>query len=91
MPDYIQIVGEPSGRKATRPVRTISLDHGGWEARKTPATGEVFSLDFPLYRTYRDLAFGTIQLRFESFKWKPVRLNKPDYGGQYGKDDRDCA
>ena len=32
------------------------LDHVGWEARKTPATGEVFFLDFYLYRTYQDLA-----------------------------------
>jgi hypothetical protein len=29
----------------------ISLDRLGWEARKTPAAGEVFFLDFPLYRT----------------------------------------
>jgi hypothetical protein len=28
----------------------------GWEARKTPAEGVVFFLDFPLYRTYQDLA-----------------------------------
>jgi hypothetical protein len=28
----------------------------GWEARKTPAAGEVFFLDFPLYRTYQGLA-----------------------------------
>jgi hypothetical protein len=34
----------------------ISLDHLGWEARKTPAAGYVFFLDFPLYRTFRDLA-----------------------------------
>jgi transcriptional regulator with GAF, ATPase, and Fis domain len=26
----------------------------GWEARKIPAAGEVFSLDFYLYRTYQD-------------------------------------
>jgi len=30
----------------------ISLDHVGWEARKTPAAGYVFFLDFPLYRTF---------------------------------------
>jgi hypothetical protein len=34
----------------------LLLDRVGWEARKTPAAGEVFLLDFPLYRTYRDLA-----------------------------------
>jgi hypothetical protein len=28
----------------------------GWETRKTPAVGEVFFLDFPLYRTYQELA-----------------------------------
>jgi hypothetical protein len=27
----------------------------GWEARKTPARGKVFFLDFPLYRTYQDV------------------------------------
>ena len=34
----------------------ISLDHVGWEARKTPAAGYVFFLDFSLYRTSQDLA-----------------------------------
>ncbi len=34
----------------------ISLDHVGWEARKIPATGDVFFLDFSLYRTSQDLA-----------------------------------
>jgi hypothetical protein len=34
----------------------ISLDDVGWEARKTPAAGDVFFLDFPLYRTYQELA-----------------------------------
>jgi hypothetical protein len=28
----------------------------GWEARKTPAEGVVFFLDFPLYRTYQELS-----------------------------------
>jgi hypothetical protein len=32
----------------------------GWEARKIPAAGEVFFLDFPLYRTYQDLATAVI-------------------------------
>jgi hypothetical protein len=27
----------------------------GWEARKIPAEGDVFFLDFPLYRTSREL------------------------------------
>jgi hypothetical protein len=31
----------------------LSLVHVGWKARKTPAAGEVFFLDFPLYRTYQ--------------------------------------
>lgn len=34
----------------------ISLDQVGRKARKTPAKGEVFFLDFPLYRTYQDMA-----------------------------------
>jgi hypothetical protein len=33
----------------------LSLVHEGWEATKTPAAGEVFFLDFPLYRTSQDL------------------------------------
>src|SRR4029077_16891349 len=36
--------------------KRLSLVHVGWEARKTPAAGEVFFLDFPLYRTSQDLA-----------------------------------
>jgi hypothetical protein len=36
----------------------LSLVHGGWEARKTPAAGEVFFLDFPLYRTYQALGLA---------------------------------
>jgi hypothetical protein len=34
----------------------ISLDRVGWEERKTLAGAIVFLLDFPLYRTSRDLA-----------------------------------
>src|ERR1700720_2251925 len=30
----------------------ISLDHMGWETRKTPAAAEVFFLDFPLLRKF---------------------------------------
>src|ERR1700680_1872776 len=33
----------------------ISFDHLGWAARKAPAVGKVFLLDFPLYRTYQDV------------------------------------
>jgi hypothetical protein len=33
----------------------ISLDQVGCEARKIPAEGDVFFLDFYLYRTYREL------------------------------------
>ena len=36
----------------------ISLGHVGWEARKTPADGEVFFLDFSLYRTYQAVAIA---------------------------------
>jgi len=34
----------------------ILLDQVGCEARKIPAEGDVFFLDFYIYRTYRDLA-----------------------------------
>jgi hypothetical protein len=40
----------------------ISLAHVGWEARKTPAAGEVFFLDFPLYRTSQALALRKQEL-----------------------------
>jgi hypothetical protein len=33
----------------------ISLDYMGWEGRKTLADAIVFLLDFPFYRTSRDL------------------------------------
>jgi len=32
----------------------ISFDHVGWVARKTPAAGDVFFLDFPLNRTFQN-------------------------------------
>jgi len=41
------------------------LDQMGWEARKTPAVGEVFFLDFPLYRTSQ--AVADLGLRFPHF------------------------
>jgi hypothetical protein len=44
------------GRQHREQGPMISLDHVGWEARKTPAAGYVFFLDFPLYRTFRELA-----------------------------------
>jgi hypothetical protein len=53
---------KPLGHRAQHPSpwrgrsKQISLDHAGWEARKTPAAGDVFFLDFSLYRTSRDLA-----------------------------------
>jgi hypothetical protein len=34
----------------------------GCEARKIPAAGEVFFLDFPFYRTYQELK-AAIELR----------------------------
>jgi hypothetical protein len=39
-----------------RKARTDLLNQAGCEARKTPAVGRVFFLDFHLYRTYQDLA-----------------------------------
>jgi len=36
--------------------KQILLTHVGCEARKNPAAGEVFSLDFYFYRTYQELA-----------------------------------
>jgi hypothetical protein len=38
------------------------LDQWGCEARKIPAAGDVFSLDFYLYRTNRDLTKPTTVL-----------------------------
>jgi hypothetical protein len=38
----------------------------GCEARKIPAEGDVFFLDFYLYRTYRDLATGWENRELES-------------------------
>jgi len=38
-----------------RKARTILLNGAGWGAKKHPAVGEVFFLDFPLYGTYREL------------------------------------
>jgi len=42
------------GAEGFEPIRLI---HGGWEARKVPVDAVVFSLDFPFYRTYQELAF----------------------------------
>jgi hypothetical protein len=36
--------------------RTISAQSVGLESKKTSGHGEVFFLDFPLYRTYQGLA-----------------------------------
>src|SRR6266849_2461567 len=41
-----------------RKARTILLNGAGWGAKKHPAVGEVFFLDFPLYRTNRPLERG---------------------------------
>src|SRR5258706_15845995 len=40
----------------------ILLNYVGCEARKLPAGGEVFFLDFSFYRAYRTCGFGTISL-----------------------------
>ena len=42
--------------------RQILLNHVGCEARKIPAVGEVFFLDFSLYRTYQDLRDVSLKL-----------------------------
>ena len=34
------------------PIRNIPINHAGLEARKTPAVEEMFSLDFPVDRTF---------------------------------------
>jgi hypothetical protein len=43
-------ISEASGQKKS------FLHYVGWKVRKYPATGGVFFLDFPFYRTSRDLA-----------------------------------
>jgi hypothetical protein len=51
---------KPRGHMAPQPStwrgspEQISLDQVGWEARKSPAEGDVFFLDFALYRTSRE-------------------------------------
>jgi hypothetical protein len=49
----------------------ISLDQGGCEARKIPAEGRVFSLDFSLYRTSQERIYFHLKPRFKP----PTRLN----------------
>jgi hypothetical protein len=44
-----------ANRTAGAEARCISAQSGGLESKKTSGHGEVFFLDFPLYRTYRDL------------------------------------
>jgi len=43
-------ISEASGQKKS------FLHYVEWKVRKYPATGGVFFLDFPFYRTYQDLA-----------------------------------
>ena len=45
-----------ANRAAGAEARTISAQSGGLESKKTSGHGEVFFLDFPLYRTYRESA-----------------------------------
>jgi|HubBroStandDraft_2_1064218.scaffolds.fasta_scaffold08938_4 hypothetical protein len=56
----------PATEHPVRVVRTDPAQSSGCEARKRPAVGEVFFLDFYLYRTYRELkslaAFLVMQL-----------------------------
>src|SRR5580704_8313033 len=59
---------EPRGYLAPQPStwhgrsEQISLDQGGCEARKIPAEGGVFFLDFSLYRTSQDMGYGVDQM-----------------------------
>ncbi|MFZ0580943.1 MAG: hypothetical protein WBY69_16045, partial [Candidatus Acidiferrales bacterium] len=46
----------PATEHMAQPVKNISLDQVGCEARKIPAEGDVFFLDFYLYRTNQELA-----------------------------------
>jgi hypothetical protein len=47
--------------KTTCPGTDLASNQVGCEARKRPAGGDVFLLDFFLYRTYRELGcFGII-------------------------------
>ncbi|MGA8983602.1 MAG: hypothetical protein WB470_13075, partial [Candidatus Acidiferrales bacterium] len=46
----------PATEHMAQPVKNISLYQVGCEARKIPAEGDVFFLDFYLYRTYQELA-----------------------------------
>src|ERR1700730_13693568 len=72
----------------------ISLDHLGWEARKTPADGDVFFLDFPLYRTSQELAHflsPTVRLgtnvRMSVLNWVYISVaawpREPSAGGKF--------
>src|ERR1700730_2802538 len=45
-----------ANRAAGAEARTISAQSVGLESKKTSGRGEVFFLDFPLYRTYQALA-----------------------------------
>jgi hypothetical protein len=48
----------------------ILLTHGGCEARKIPAAGKVFFLDFPFYRTYQALALlSSVTTERKRYKW----------------------
>jgi hypothetical protein len=51
---WVKVPSTPSPWRGSS--EQISLDHLGWEARKTPAAGHVFFLDFSLYRTSRGVA-----------------------------------
>ena len=70
------------GRSAPQPStwrggsEQILLHQVGCEARKIPADAEVFFLDFPFYRTYRDLR-GKARLlrRFRQDFLKSSRYN----------------
>jgi hypothetical protein len=53
-PNRCAITRQPN-RDAGAEARTISAQSGGLESKKTSGHGEVFFLDFPLYRTNQEL------------------------------------
>ena len=51
-----------ANRAAGAEVRTISAQSLGLESKKTSGRGEVFFLDFPLYRTYQELGESVLSM-----------------------------
>jgi hypothetical protein len=55
-----------ANRAAGAEARTISAQSVGLESKKTSGRGEVFFLDFPLYRTYRELPHIIYEVAFST-------------------------